>query len=47
MGNTLRSLMDTVTAAGTVYGWRIDAVVLTGVLWLATSTARRLVTAIA
>jgi hypothetical protein len=47
MGNTLHSLIDSVAAAGTVYGWRLDAVLLTGALWIATSTARRLVSVIA
>ena len=47
MGNTLHSLIDSVPTAGTVYGWRLDAVLLTGALWIATSTARRLVSAIA
>jgi hypothetical protein len=47
MGNTLHSLIDSVATAGTVYGWRLDAVLLTGALWIATCTARRLVSAIA
>ncbi len=47
MGNTLHSLIDSVATAGTVYGWRLDAFLLTGALWIATSTARRLVSAIA
>ncbi len=42
MGNTLHSLIDSVAAAGTVYGWRLDAVLLTGALWIATCTARRI-----
>ncbi len=42
MGNTLHSLIDSVAAAGTVYGWRLDAVLLTGALWIATCTARKL-----
>ena len=47
MGNTLHGLIDTVAVAGTVYGWRVDAVLLTGALWLATCTARRVVRAVA
>jgi hypothetical protein len=43
MGNTLHSLIDSVAAAGTVCGWRLDAVLLTGALWIATCTARRIV----
>ncbi len=42
MGNTLHRLIDSVAAAGTVYSWRLDAVLLTGALWIATCTARRL-----
>jgi len=42
MGNTRHSLIDSVAAAGTVYGWRLDAVLLTGALWIAICTARKL-----
>jgi len=42
MGNTLHRLIDSVAAAGTVYSWRLDAVLLTRALWIATCTARRL-----
>jgi hypothetical protein len=31
--STLHSLLNNVTAAGIAYGWRIDAIVLGGVLW--------------
>ena len=31
--STLHSLLDNVAAAGSVYGWRIDAMVLGGLLW--------------
>jgi len=31
--STLHSLFDSLAAAGTAYGWRIDAIVLGGVLW--------------
>ncbi len=41
MGNPLHSLIDTVAAAGAVYGWRLDAILLTGALWIAASTARK------
>lgn len=46
MGSPLRSLIDSVAAAGAVYGWRLEAILLTGALWVVTSTGRRLVTAI-
>ena len=31
--STLHSLLDNLAAAGTVYGWRIDAIVLGGLIW--------------
>ena len=31
--STLHSLLDNLAAAGSVYGWRIDAMVLGGLLW--------------
>jgi hypothetical protein len=31
--STLHSLLDNLAAAGSVYGWRIDALVLGGLLW--------------
>jgi hypothetical protein len=31
--STLHSLLDNLTAAGSIYGWRIDAMVLGGLLW--------------
>lgn len=31
--STLHSLLDNLTAAGTAYGWRIDAILLGGLLW--------------
>ena len=31
--STLHSLLDNLAAAGIVYGWRIDAMVLGGLLW--------------
>ena len=34
----LHSLLENLTAAGSIYGWRIDAMLLGGLLWaLATS----------
>ena len=31
--STLHSLLDNLAAAGTVSGWRIDAIVLGGLVW--------------
>jgi|GEM_PF-4894053 len=31
--STLHSLFGNLAAAGTVYGWRIDAIMLGGLLW--------------
>jgi len=31
--STLHSLLDNLAAAGSIYGWRIDAMVLGGLLW--------------
>lgn len=45
MSHTLHSLIETVAAAGAAYGWRLDAVLLTGALWVAASAVRRLVSA--
>jgi hypothetical protein len=37
---SLHSLLDNLVAAGSLYGWRLDALLLGGVLWaLATSAA--------
>jgi hypothetical protein len=35
--STLHSLLDNLLAAGTLYGWRVDAIVLGGTLWLLTA----------
>lgn len=29
----LYSIIDSVVAAGTIYGWRIDAIAIGGLLW--------------
>lgn len=47
MGNTLHALIDSVASAGAVYSWRLDAILLMGALWVATSAAHRLVNAVA
>jgi len=31
--STLHSLLDSLAAAGTAYGWRLDAIVLGGLFW--------------
>jgi hypothetical protein len=31
--STLHSLLDNLASAGSIYGWRIDAMVLGGLLW--------------
>jgi hypothetical protein len=31
--STLHSLLDNLAVAGMIYGWRIDAMVLGGLLW--------------
>ncbi len=31
--STLHSLLDNLAAAGSTYGWRIDAILLGGLLW--------------
>jgi hypothetical protein len=39
--STLHSFLDNLTLAGTAYGWRIDAIVLGGLVWaLATGYAQ-------
>ena len=39
--SSLHSLIDNIVAAGTLYGWRMDAVLLGGVVWaLAAASAQ-------
>lgn len=39
--SSLHSLLDNLVAAGSLYGWRLDAVLLGGLLWvLATACAQ-------
>lgn len=35
--SSLHSLLDNLVAAGSLYGWRLDAIVLGGVLWAMTA----------
>lgn len=45
--STLHSLLDSLAAAGSFYGWRIDAIVLGGLLWALTAGYTQVRTAIA
>jgi hypothetical protein len=47
MASSLHSLIDSVANVGAAYGWRPDAILLMGALWVATTTLHRLVTAVA
>jgi hypothetical protein len=40
--NTLHSLFQNVTAAGSLYGWRMDAIVLGSMLWALTAGSAHL-----
>lgn len=31
--NSLHSLLDNLTTAGSIYGWRLDALLLGSILW--------------
>jgi hypothetical protein len=31
--SSLHSLLDNLIAAGSIYGWRLDAIVLGGIVW--------------
>jgi hypothetical protein len=42
MASTVHSLLDSVADAGAAYGWRLDAILLMGALWIATTTVHRL-----
>ncbi len=45
--STLHSLLDNLAAAGSTYGWRIDAILLGGLLWALSVGYTQLRTAIA
>lgn len=45
--STLHSLLDNLAAAGTIYGWRIDAIVLGGLLWVLSTGYAQVRTSIA
>jgi hypothetical protein len=45
--STLHSLLDNLAAAGTVYGWRIDAILLGGLVWALAAGFAQLRTSIA
>jgi len=40
--STLHSLLGNLAAAGSIYGWRIDAIVLGGLLWALTTSYSQL-----
>lgn len=40
--NTLHSLLENVGAAGSLYGWRMDAILLGSMLWALTSGSAHL-----
>lgn len=42
MSSTLHSLIDNLVAAGTIYGWRLDAILISGLLWAMSSSFRQL-----
>jgi hypothetical protein len=35
--SNLHALLDNLVTAGSLYGWRVDAIVLGGTLWLLTA----------
>jgi len=45
--STLHSLLDHLAAAGTAYGWRMDAIVLGGLVWALVAGYAQVRTAIA
>jgi hypothetical protein len=40
--STLHSILDSLAAAGSIYGWRIDAMLLGGLLWALTASYTQL-----
>ena len=40
--SSLHSLLDNLLAAGSMYGWRLDAIVLGGTLWVLAAGAAHL-----
>jgi len=40
--SSLHSLLDNVIAAGSIYGWRLDAILLGGILWALATTYSQL-----
>lgn len=45
MSTTLHSLIENLALAGSAYGWRLDAVLVSGLLWAMSSSVRQLRTA--
>ena len=40
--STIHSLLNNLVAAGSLYGWRIDALILGSVVWAATTSYSQL-----
>ena len=40
--NSLHSLLDNVATAGSLYGWRMDAILLGSMLWALTQSSAHL-----
>jgi len=40
--SSLHSLIDNLAAAGNIYGWRLDAILMSGLLWACTAAFRQL-----
>jgi len=40
--SSLHSLLENVATAGSLYGWRMDAIVLGGMLWALTASSAHL-----
>ncbi|HEY8678932.1 MAG TPA: hypothetical protein VIN39_09915 [Candidatus Dormibacteraeota bacterium] len=40
--STMQSLLNNIAAAGSLYGWRLDAILLGSLLWAITISAQRL-----
>lgn len=41
--SSLHSLTSNIIAVGTTFGWRLDAIVISGLLWMAATTYRQVV----
>lgn len=41
--SSLHSLTSNMTAVGTTFGWRLDAILISGLLWMVATTSRQVV----